>query len=314
MEKLEEKSSNNLTVKQCEKLAVKVSILTLIFNVFLSCFKLVAGIVGSSYAMLADAVHSFSDVLTTVIVIIGVKISSREADKEHPYGHDRFECVTALVLAFTLFAVGLSIGYSALQKLISGSYKTAEIPKAIALVASIVSIVVQGCLFGLAFSVSKKINSGSLKADAYHHLSDSLSSIGSFIGIFGAMMGFAILDVLVGFVICLLIIKVAVSIFMDSINKLTDHSASEKTESEILNVALGIQGVQSVDMLHTRQFGNMMYVEIEIACDEKLELKQAHAIAEEVHREIESKFKQTKHCMVHVNPIELQKENIQTEG
>lgn len=294
-----------------EKAVIKVSVFCLISNLILSFFKLVAGFVGKSYAMVADAVHSFSDVLTTIIVIIGVKISSKKADKSHPYGHDRFECVTALILSFALFAVGIVIGYNALTNLISAKYKVSEIPKTIALIAAVVSIVVQGVLFFVSYRVAKKVNSGSLKADAWHHLSDSLSSIGSFIGILGAILGVGILDVIAGFVICLMIIKVSIDIFMDSIKKMTDTSASVEIQLDIENLAKQVEGVKKIDSIRTRLFGNMIYIDIEIACDENIMLSQAHTIAQNVHNKIESNMEMVKHCLVHVNPY-FEEENEMT--
>lgn len=290
--------------KENEKAAVKVSLITLVSNIILSSFKLIAGILGKSYAMVADAVHSFSDVFTTVIVIIGFKISSKKADKSHPYGHERFECVTALLLSFTLFAVGAIIGYNAIINLINGEYKVAEVPSLIALIAAIVSIVVQGVLFLIAYRVAKKINSGSLKADAWHHLSDSLSSIGSFIGILGAILGVGILDVIAGFVICLMIMKVSIDIFIDSVKKMTDTSAPIETQFEIEKIAKSVDGVIRVDSIRTRLFGNMIYIDIEIACDKEIKLIEAHEIAQEVHNEIEAQIKTVKHCLVHINPFE----------
>jgi cation diffusion facilitator family transporter len=252
--------------------------------------------------MIADAIHSLSDVFTTIIVIIGVKISAKKADKDHPYGHERFECIAAMLLSFMLAAVGIVIGYSAITKLVSGAYKTAELPKTIALVAAIVSIVEQVVMFALTRHVANKINSGALKADAWHHLSDSLSSVGSFVGILGAMLGFPILDIIASLFICIIILKVAVDVFLDSVNKVTDKAVDEKTESEIFAVASKIDGVKNIDSLRTRQFGNMIYVEIEIACDGTLKLFDAHLVAHHVHDEIEGQFKLVKHCTVHVNP------------
>lgn len=289
-------------LKQNEKTAVRVSMLAILSNVILSVFKLVAGIVGKSYAMVADSVHSISDVLTTVVVIIGVKISAKKADRSHPYGHDRFECITALILAFVLFDVGLLIGYDAVSSLISGEYLTKEVPKLIALIAAVVSILMQLILFIVTRIVAKKINSGALKADAWHHLSDSLSSIGSFVGILGAMLGVSILDVLAGIVICIVILKVAIDIFMDSVKKVTDTSAPESIQEKIKEIVLSVEGVERIDSLRTRLFGSMVYIDVEIACDGRISLFESHEIAQKVHDKIESEIDTVKHCLVHTNP------------
>lgn len=297
-------SENEKLVKYNEKQAIKISVISMTGNILLSLFKLLAGIVGLSYAMVADAIHSLSDVFTTIIVIVGVKISARKADRGHPYGHDRFECIAALILSFILFDVGLVVGYSAISKLISKEYLTASLPKTIALVAAIVSIAEQFVMFVLTRIVAKKINSGALKADAWHHLSDSLSSIGSFVGILGAMLGFPILDIIAGIVICLIILKVAVDIFIDAVKKLTDCSVDETTITKIKDLASSTDGVKNIDRVQTRQFGNMIYVDLEIACDKSLSLLEAHTIADKVHDRIESELKTVKHCQIHVNPYE----------
>ncbi len=302
-------------VKENERIAMKVSFTSLICNSMLSIFKLIAGLVGLSYAMIADAIHSFSDVFTTVIVIIGVKISSKKADKEHPYGHDRFESVATLLLAIMLFVVGVFIGYSAIEKLVTGSYAEAELPKTIALIAAILSIVMQYVMFIITKIASNKTKSGALKADAFHHLSDSLSSIGSFIGILGAMLGVRVLDIIAGFVICILILKVAIDIFIDAVNKLIDKSANEEMQTKIKNIAQSVDGVIKIDRLRTRQFGNsMIYVDLEISCDPELKLKQAHKIAQSVHDKMESELTEVKHCLVHINPFDAELENDYDSG
>ena len=158
---------------QLEKTAIKISIITIIINLILSVFKLLAGIFGSSFALISDAVHSASDVFSTIIVIIGVKISAKKPDKNHPFGHERFECVAAILLAVVLFATGAGIGYSGVCSLIDGSYKNISIIGVLPLVAAIISIAVKEGMFWYTYLTAKKINSSALKADAWHHRSDA---------------------------------------------------------------------------------------------------------------------------------------------
>lgn len=285
-----------------EKIAIKNSVITIILNFLLSAFKLVAGIFGNSLAMISDAIHSASDVFSTFIVIIGVKISNKAPDKNHEFGHERFECVAAIVLAVTLFATGIGIGYGGIKSLATGAYKEFESPTYLALSAAIVSIVVKECMFWYTWATAKKINSGALKADAWHHRSDALSSIGSLIGIVGAMFGVLILDSIAAIVICLLILKAAIDIFRDAVKKMTDEACDAETEEEIKNFITSCEGVKNLDSLMTRLFGNRIYVVAEIACDSQMPLYQAHAIAEDVHNGIEQKFPLVKHITVHVNP------------
>lgn len=291
-----------------EKIAVRVSVITIIFNVLLTAFKFVAGFLGHSLAMVSDAIHSASDVLSTVIVIIGIKISAKAADKDHEFGHERYECVAAILLAVLLCATGIGIGYSGVVKIVDGSYKTATMPDYLAMSAAIVSIVVKEVMFWYTYVAAKRTNSGALKADAWHHRSDALSSIGSLVGIVGAMCGVPVLDCVAAILICVLILKAGVSIFIDAINKMTDKACDAKTEEAICSFIISCEGVERVDRLMTRLFGNRIYVVVEIACDKDLLLSEAHAIAETVHDGVEREFPLVKHVTVHVNPYEEKKD------
>lgn len=285
-----------------QTVAVHVSVVTIIVNILLSAFKLFAGIFGNSMALISDAIHSASDVFSTIIVLIGVKISSKKADKNHPFGHERFECVAAILLSVVLFATGVGIGYSGLNNIITGEYKNFVTPHIVALVAAAVSIVVKEWMFWYTVIAAKKINSSALKADAWHHRSDALSSIGSLVGVIGGLCGALILDSIACLVICLFIMKAAIQIFWDAVKKMTDEACDDKTQSEINEFISTCEGVLRVDSLLTRMFGNRIYVIAEIACDKNLPLEKAHSIAETVHKGLEEKFPLIKHVTVHVNP------------
>lgn len=285
-----------------EKTAVRVSVVSIIGNAVLSAFKVLAGVIAHSGAMISDGVHSASDVFSSIIVIIGVKLSAKKSDKEHPYGHERMECVAAIILAVVLLVTGLFIGDSALGKLISGNYDSLEIPGILALVAAVVSIIVKEWMFWYTRYYAKLLDSGAVMADAWHHRSDALSSVGALIGIAGARMGMPVLDPVATFVICLFILKAAYDIFKDAVDKMVDHSCDDKTESQIRECVLAQEGIRGIDMMHTRIFGNKIYVDIEILVDGSKTLYEGHAIAEKVHSEIEGKFPKVKHIMVHVNP------------
>lgn len=252
--------------------------------------------------MVSDAVHSMSDVFSTIIVIIGVKIASKKADEKHQYGHERFECVAAIILATSLIFVGVGIGASGIKKIISGEYKTLSIPGMLALVAAIVSILVKEIMFWYTRGVAKKINSSALMADAWHHRSDSLSSIGSFIGILGARLGFPITDSIASVVICLFILKAGYDIFNDAVKKMIDEACDKETVEKIRDIATTQAGVVKVDMIKTRLFASKAYIDLEISVDGDKSLKEAHRVAQNVHDEIEKNIDFVKHCMVHVNP------------
>lgn len=292
----------NVKAKTNEQVAMQVSANSIAVNLMLSIFKLIAGLLASSGAMISDAIHSASDVFSTIIVIIGVKISGKASDEDHPYGHDRFECVASIILAILLGVTGVGIGLTGVQKLIAGHYDTLAIPGILALAAAVISIVVKEIMYWYTRNAAKKINSGALMADAWHHRSDALSSVGSFVGIFGARMGFPMLDPLASVVICLFVVKAAVDIFRDAISKMTDKSCDQETVNEMHDCIMNIQGVEGIDLLKTRSFGSKYYVDIEIKADGDKKLWEAHAIAESVHHAIEQQFPLVKHCMVHVNP------------
>lgn len=287
-----------------EKVAMKVSFVSITANIFLSVFKLFAGLVAHSGAMISDAVHSASDVFSTIVVIIGIKISAKDSDKEHPYGHERLECVAAIVLATILCITGIGIGYSALENIISGKYNSLEVPGMLALVAAVASIAVKEAMFWYTRLYAKKIDSSALMADAWHHRSDSLSSIGALIGISGARLGFPILDSIASLVICVFIAKAAYDIFKDAVKKMVDEACDEETEKQLRELALAQEGVLGIDLLRTRVFGNKIYVDIEIRADGDKPLRETHAIAEKVHDKIENNFPKVKHIMVHVNPAD----------
>ena len=291
-------------IKEQEKqrLAMRVSMVSIVVNLLLSVGKLLAGILGRSGAMVSDAVHSASDVFSTIIVIIGVRMSGKQSDTNHPYGHERLECVASIILATILMATGIGILLGGLRTIFSGSWEKLEIPGLMALVAAVLSVAVKEWMYWYTRAAAKKLNSGAMMADAWHHRSDSLSSIGAFIGIAGSRMGFLVLDSVASVVISFFIGKAAYEIFMDAVDKMVDKACDKETEEKIKELALGQSGVLGVDHLQTRLFGARMYVDIEIAADGKQTLYETHEIAEKVHDEIEAHFQEVKHCMVHVNP------------
>lgn len=294
--------------EEFERVAMRVSTASIIANAVLTVFKLLAGALANSGAMISDAVHSASDVFSTVVVIIGIRISRKDSDRNHPYGHERLECVAAIVLATILAATGLGIGYSAVRKIAGGGIASLAAPGILALVAAVVSIVVKEAMYQYTRVHAKRIDSGALMADAWHHRSDALSSVGALIGIAGARMGFPILDPVASLAICFFIGKAAYEIFMDAVDKMVDKACDDETEAALKACAEAQEGVLGVDLLHTRVFGNKIYVDIEIRADGEETLKRAHATAERVHDAIEKNFPKVKHIMVHVNPGEPRQE------
>ena len=284
--------------KEFERNAVKVSTVSIIGNAILSVFKAFAGVVANSGAMISDAVHSASDVLSSIIVIVGVKLSAKDSDKEHPYGHERMECVVALILAVILLISGLFIGYSGIEKIASGEINNIKTPGILALVAALVSIISKEAMYWYTRAYAKKYDSGALLADAWHHRSDALSSVGALVGIIGARMGFPIFDTVASLVICIFIVKTAYDIFKDATVKMVDRSCGEEMEREIADCASLQTGVLGISSIQTRVFGNRIYVEINIFAHGDTSLTESHSICERVHDAIESEFPRIKHITV----------------
>lgn len=286
--------------------AIRVSVVSIVVNVILAALKLMAGIVAHSGAMISDAVHSLSDVLSTFVVIGGVKMAAKAEDEKHPYGHERMESVAAIILSMALAITGAGIGMAGVNNIIDA--KELEIPGALALAAAVISIAVKEAMYWYTRNAAKSIKSDALMADAWHHRSDALSSIGSFVGIGGAMLGYPILDPLASVIICIFILKVSLDIFKEAINKMVDRSCDEAVEELMKKMVLSHREIASVDLIRTRMFGSKVYVDVEFSADGNMSLYDAHAIAEHIHHEMEEKFPEVKHCMVHVNPVEAEGE------
>ena len=281
----------------------RVTSIGIIGNVILSLFKFLAGIFGHSSAMVSDAIHSLSDVLATFIAWLGIRLSMQAPDREHPYGHERLECVASLLLGTILFGTGLMIGLSGLKTILAGHYEELQAPECIALIAAVVSIATKEGMFWYTRHYAKVLNSAAFMADAWHHRSDALSSSGSLIGIGGAMLGFPILDPLASVAIAVCIIKVAYDILKDAVSKMLDTACSSEYEKKLADFISAQDGVDRLDVLHTRMFGNKIYIDAEISVDGDKSLTDAHEIAESVHTQVEKHFDNIKHIMIHVNPM-----------
>ena len=289
--------------KNPQAIVNRVTSIGIVGNVILSLFKFMAGILGHSNAMVSDAIHSLSDVFATFIAWLGIRLSMQAPDREHPYGHERLECVASLLLGAILFGTGLMIGLSGLNTIFAGHYENLQAPGAVALIAAIVSIATKEGMFWYTRHYAKILNSAAFMADAWHHRSDALSSIGSLIGIGGAMLGFPILDPVASVAIAVCIIKVAFDILKDAVSKMLDTACSSEYEKKLADFISAQDGVDRLDVLHTRMFGNKIYIDAEISVDGDKSLTDAHEIAESVHNQVEKHFDNIKHIMIHVNPM-----------
>lgn len=281
------------------KIAKKVSLVTIVLNVILAIFKMIAGIVGKSNAMIADGLHTLSDVVTTVVVLVGIKIAMKDPDKNHPYGHEKYESIFAKLLSMLLIITGIFIGYESVKLVISQEFTK---PGNIALVAALLSVVVKELMYHYTKYYARKIKSVSMEADAWHHRSDAFSSIGTFLGVLGAKLGFPVLDPIAGVVVSVLIVKVGVDLYKESVKGLVDESADEETVNKLKEAVENTSGVIGIKNIKTRMFGSRIYVDIEILVDGTISVKEGHDIAETVHDKVESSLEDVKHCMVHVEP------------
>jgi cation diffusion facilitator family transporter len=283
------------------KIANKVSIRTMVINFILTIFQIIIGILAGSAALVSSAIHTLSDGATTIIVIIGVNVGGKKRDSSHQYGHERFECVASMIMAVILAVVGLGIGYSAIMDIIYSTYEPISLEIA-ALAVALVTIAAKEWMFWYTRAAAKKTGSGALMADAWHSRSDAMATVGAFFGILGARMGFPVLDSVAGLIICVFIVKTAVTIFKDAVNQMVDKACDPETLERLERVVSEQKGVMGIDVLKTRIFGSKIFVDIEIAADGDLTLHEAHIIAERVHDAVEAGFPNVKHCMVHVNP------------
>ena len=288
--------------KQNEKIVMRVSFYSMATNIALSIFKVLAGFLAHSGAMVSDGIHSASDVFSTVVVMVGYRLAGKESDENHQYGHERIECVAAILLSMILCITGFAIGLAGFRKIIGQESISLEAPGLLALAAAVLSILVKEAMYWYTRGAAKKVNSAALMADAWHHRSDSLSSIGSMAGIIGARLGYPACDPIASVIICVFIVKAAYEIFKDAVDKMMDTACDTETLENIRHVITAQEGVLGIDRLQTRLFGARIYVDVEIAADGELPLREAHVIAERVHNAIENSFEEVKHCMVHVNP------------
>lgn len=289
-----------------KKIIVKGSAWTMGFNGVLAVMKIIAGILGRSSALISDAVNSVSDVATGLAVLIFGRMSRKERDQEHQYGHEKYESVVSVFLGVALLLTAFEIGKSGVMTVYDHlMYGTPiEPPGFIALLAGIATIVIKEAMYHFTKYFAKKANSPALDAMALDHRSDVFSGLGVVIGIVGSRyFGIDIMESLASVVICLLIVRLGIRIIGTGLNQVVDRAADKETVREIHEIVASHPGVKHLDDLKTRMFGMRLFVDMEIAVDAKLSIQEAHHIAHLLHDDIEAKIPNVKHCMIHVNPF-----------
>ena len=268
-------------------------------NIVLAIFKMLAGILGLSYAMIADAIHSISDCLATGTVYVSLRIGEKPADESHPYGHANAETIAAFLVALIILATGVLVGVSAVHLI---AHKHFETPATITLVAAIASIVVKEGLFRYTLKVGKRSNSPAVIANAWDHRSDAYSSVAVLAGILGARLGYQYLDPVAGLLVSAFIIRVSLTLLRPNIGILMDESPSSAILDQIRATALEVGGIKAIDDLKVHRRGSSFTIDMEIAVSSRLTVEQGHEIADKVSSSLMDTLEHVQDVMVHVNP------------
>lgn len=284
----------------------RVTLAGSVVNLLLVGLKALAGVAGHSAAMVSDAVHSLSDFVTDIVVLVFVRVSARPQDEGHDYGHGKFETLATLFIGLALAAAAVGIVVSGATKLASWLQgEDLPSPGKIALWAALISIITKEILFQYTRIKGRKLNSPALEANAWHHRSDALSSIGTAIGIGGAIVlgeRWTVLDPLASIVVGAMLVKVAWDLLGPSFGELTDSSLPTDMEQEMLRIISAVEGVEDPHNLRTRRIGNHIAAEVHIRLDGKLTLESAHEKASEVERRFKDRFGKESHIIIHMEP------------
>ena len=295
---------NDELTGEYSRIAIRVTNTCIICSLMLCLLKMTGGVLARSRALISDGINSAFDVVSGLIFIVGAKLAGKNPDKEHPYGHERFESVTTIVFAVVLFVTGVFVGHTALEDLFSEAYKTREMPGKLSILAALVSMAVKELMFWYTKAAADKIDSVALKAAAWDHRADVVSTAGALLGIMVTRWGFPAGDMIASLIVCLFIIRTAYMVFREALSQMTDRSCDDGFLEELRQCALSVRGVLGIDLLRVRRFGNRYYVDLEIREDGSVSLSEAHRVAEQVHDAIEKQYPVIKHIMIHVNPAE----------
>lgn len=296
-----------METKEREKKIYRVTLMGSVVNVILLVFKFIAGILGGSAAMIADAVHSLSDFLTDIVVIAFVRISSKPEDEDHDYGHGKYETLATSIIGLALLMVGLYIFYNGARQIWDVMHGAEiEQPGLVALIAAIVSILLKEWTYRFTVSVGKKVESPAVIANAWHHRSDALSSIGTAIGIGGAILlgkGWAVLDPVAALVVSVFIVKTALGLLSTSSGELLEKSLPKEVEKKIVDIVESEPEVSEVHHLCTRRIGSNIAIEMHIRMPGEISLKDSHTRASDIERKLRQHFGEHTHINLHVEPL-----------
>lgn len=284
----------------------RASIVSIIGNILLTLFKVVIGLLSGSIALVADAFHSASDLIGTIILLQGLKIAHMPPDKGHPYGHHRAETITSKILAIILIVTALSIGYGSFKILLNPSPTP---PETFAIYIIVLSIIGKEAMYRYAIRIGELIQSDAIIADAWHHRSDAFSSIAALIGVIGAILGYPIMDPLAGIFVSFLILKTGISIYVKAVNDLMDRAPSDSILNEIKIAASEADGVESIQDLKVRKHGSKLFVDMKICVDSNITVSEGHAAASRAKKNIFQTNEYIQDVLIHVNPCYKGKPN-----
>lgn len=277
----------------------KASFISLLINILLSTIKISAGFAFASKALIADGLHSVSDMASTIVILISIKVSQSPADKRHPYGHGKAEQIGTTILGFILLFTGLMLIEDTVVNIFSGKI---AIPGEITLWVAVLSIFTKEGLYQYTVKIGKKINSKGLIADAHHHRSDALSSIAALIGITGARLGYPIFDPLAGLLVAVFIVKIGIGILNESINELMDGTPDQEKIAEYREIARTVQGVKGVGQIKLRSYGSKVIIDLDVAVEQELSVIEGHRVATDVSDKLREMDANVKDVLVHVDP------------
>ncbi|MCT4595524.1 MAG: cation diffusion facilitator family transporter [Anaeromicrobium sp.] len=281
------------------KLGNKVLTITIALNIILTIIKVMAGLRGNSSAMVADGLHSLSDVITSIGIIISLFISSKPRDEEHPYGHEKAESIASFLLALVLVVTGAQIGYHSIKTII---HKTYAEPEFYTIIVGIISVLIKEYQYRITMGAAKKINSNAMMSDAWHHRSDAFSSIAALIGIIGSRLGYAYLDPVAGIIVSVIVVKVGIELLLQAVHELMDGSIDEKEIEEIKDKVMEIKGVRNINQLRGRKHGSKTNLDINICVDPNITVYEGHKIGDIAQRDIKNEFSNIKEIIVHIDP------------
>ena len=289
-----------LNAAKMDKLKARASYVGAAVNVFQTLLKISFGILGQSAALIADGIHSLSDLLSDLLVIIAVRLGSREADHDHPYGHRRFETIATVILGVSLIAIGGAITWSVMNRMAHPDHL--PVPNELGMSVAALSILVNEWLYQYTKRIAKKTRSKLLMANAWHQRSDAISSIVVLFGIGAVILGYPLADAIAAIVVALMVAKIGLGLVLESIKELVDTSLPPKLISEIRKTIMAIDGVEGIHLLRTRQMGEDALIDAHIVVDPRITVSEGHSIGDTVRDELISRFDDVMDVLVHVDP------------